>query len=335
MNAVTQGERRRIAVVIPAYQAAASIAAVIAGIPAWVETIIVVDDGSADETAETARGAGDPRVQVARHRENRGVGAAMATGYRLGLDAGAEVLVKMDADGQMDPEQLAGILEPVLSGRADYAKGNRFHSRNDLTAMPALRLLGNAALSFLTKLSSGAWHVFDPANGYTAIHRDALLALDRRRLHRRYFFESSMLVSLTVARAVIEDVPIPARYGSETSHLSVWRALVQFPLLHLRYAIWRFVKLYLLLDFNACSLLTLLGTPLMLFGLAQGAWVWYRSSVTATFASTGTVMLPTLAIIVGFQMLLHALLLDVGNAPRRPLQQRPRLAGGDADQGVG
>lgn len=315
-----------VAVVIPAYQAAGSIASVIAGIPERVRTIIVVDDGSTDDTAQAARGAGDRRVRVTSHPENQGVGAAMLTGYRIGLEAGADILVKMDADGQMDPRQLGAILEPVVAGRADYAKGNRFHSRNDLTGMPALRLLGNAALSFITKLSSGAWHVFDPANGYTAIHRDALRALDWHRVHRRYFFESSMLVSLTVARAVIEDVRIPAQYGQETSHLGIVRTLVEFPLLHLGYGLWRFVKLYVLLDFNACSLLTLLGAPLLLFGVVNGLYVWYRSSTTGDFASTGAVMLPTLAIIVGFQMLLHALLLDVGNPPRRPLQKSHRAA---------
>ena len=311
-----------IAVVIPAFQAARTIGDVIAGIPPLVRSIIVVDDASADDTSAAARSSGDPRLTVLRHEENRGVGGAMTTGYRAALELGADVAVKMDADGQMSPAALPALLEPVLAGRADYAKGNRFYSSLHLRKMPFLRAAGNAGLSFLTKLSSGAWHVFDPTNGFTAVHRAALELIDWRRVHPRYFFESSFLVNLTVARAVIEDVPLASRYGDERSHLSIGKALVQFPVLHLKYALWRFVKMYLVHDFNACSVMTLLGLPLVIFGLADGIAEWIRSRVRGIPATTGTVMIPTLAIILGFQMLLQALTLDIGNAPRFPLQRR-------------
>ncbi len=311
-----------IAVVIPSFRAELTIARVIQEIPARVRMVIVVDDASPDGTSDAARAVGDPRVVVIRHDGNRGVGGAMATGYREALARGADVVVKMDSDGQMDAGEMPRLLEPILSGRADYTKGNRFYSSAYLSSMPLLRMMGNAVLSFLTKLSSGAWHIFDPTNGYTAIHRDALSAMDVRRIHPRYFFESSMLALLTVARAAIEDVPMPSRYGTEKSHLGIGRTLVQFPFLHLRYFFWRILKRYFIHDFNAFSVFVLLGLPMVIVGLADGILVWIHSGRTGVPATTGTVMIPLLAIILGFQMLLHAVLIDVSNLPRMPIQRR-------------
>ncbi len=311
-----------VAVIIPAYRAERTIGGVIQDIPAFVRTVVVVDDASPDGTAEAARAAADPRVTVIRHEANRGVGGAMTTGYQAAIALGAEVVVKMDSDGQMDPAEMARLLEPILLGRADYAKGNRFYMSSYLSSMPVIRILGNAALSFLTKVSSGAWQVFDPTNGYTAIHRDVFSVIDVRRIHPRYFFESSMLALLTVGRAVIEDVPMPARYGAERSNLRIGRTLFQFPLLHLRYFIWRILKLYYLHDFTALSLFVLFGLPLVLFGLTDGILVWIHSGRTGVPATTGTVMIPILAIILGFQMLLHAVLLDISSVPRTPIQRR-------------
>ena len=318
--------RAKVAFVVPAYRAERTIAGVIRAAPPLVETIVVVDDASPDGTSQAARDAGDARVVVLRHDVNQGVGGAVATGYREALARGADVVVKVDADGQMSMEDLPRLLEPVLAGRADYAKGNRFSTSSHLEQMPAIRLFGNAALSFLVKSCSGAWHVFDPTNGYTAIHRRALEAIDLDRTDRRWFFESSMLVCANVARAVIEDVPMRARYAEEGSHLSIRRVLVQFPPRMVRMAAWRFLKQYLIHDFNATSVLVLLGLPTFLFGVVDGVLVWLHSARTGAFAPTGTVMIPVLATILGFQMLLHALMLDVGGAAKRPLQAGDRRA---------
>jgi glycosyltransferase involved in cell wall biosynthesis len=194
---------QRVAVVIPAYRAAESIERVLRGIPAWVDAIYVVEDASPDDTAARVRALDDPRVRLLIHERNRGVGAAMATGYRQALSDGADICVKMDADDQMDPSHLAALIEPLIAGRADYTKGNRFHDAEALRRMPVARQIGNAGLSFLVKAASGQWHIFDPTNGYTAIHRTALTALDLRRLHPRYFFECSMPIELRRLDAVI------------------------------------------------------------------------------------------------------------------------------------
>jgi dolichol-phosphate mannosyltransferase len=321
-------EGLRVAVIIPAYRAADTIGKVVTGIPAWVSAIYVVDDASQDETATRLRAVPDPRIQLIVHDVNRGVGGAMVTGYQRALHEGMDICVKMDADGQMDPEYLLALIEPLVSGRADYAKGNRFHDVQALRQMPGLRKIGNAGLSFLIKAASGQWHVFDPTNGYTAIHRAALTAIDLPQLHPRYFFESSMLILLRRHNAVVEDVRIPARYGEETSHLNVHRALVEFPWLFLRQGLQRILWQYFVADFNAVSLFLISGVPLVTYGLVFGLYHWIQSYSRNALTPTGTVMLAVLPLILGFQFLLQALVLDVQSVPRQPLQAGSRLRTG-------
>ena len=313
-------EDLRVAVVIPAYRAAESISNVVKGIPAWVDTIYVVDDASPDETRARVRAMADPRVRLLVHETNRGVGGAMVTGYRQALRDGMDICVKMDADDQMDPAYLPALIEALVSGRADYAKGNRFHDTKALREMPFIRKVGNAGLSFLIKAASGQWHVFDPTNGYTAIHRAALDALDLAKLHPRYFFESSMLIMLRRIAAVVEDVPMPARYGVTPSHLSVGRTVLEFPWLLLRHGLRRILWQYFVVDFNAVSLFLVSGVPLVGYGVLFGLYHWIDSYRRNVLTPTGTVMLAVLPLILGFQLLLQALVLDVQNAPRRPLQ---------------
>jgi len=314
----------RVAVIIPAYRAAATIEQVIAGIPDWVDTIYVVDDASPDGTDAHARAAADPRARVLHHGVNRGVGAAMVTGYREAMRDGIDICVKMDADNQMDPDYLEELIEPLLAGRADYAKGNRWHNSEALhpirQAMPRARFVGNAGLSFLIKAASGQWHIFDPTNGYTAIHRTALHAIDLGALHPRYFFESSMLIALRRVHAVVEDVRMPARYGAKTTHLSIARTLIEFLWLSLRGGLGRLNWQYFVEDFSAVSLFLLSGIPLVTFGIAFGAYHWIDSYHRNVLTPTGTVMLATLPLILGFELLLQALVLDVQNVPTKPLQ---------------
>ena len=323
-GAIVGAEGLRVAVIIPAYRATDTIAKVLGAIPALVDAIYVVDDASPDETGARVQAVADPRVRLLVHDVNRGVGGAMVTGYRQALADGVDICVKMDADDQMDPAYLPLLIEPLVAGRADYTKGNRFHDTDALRQMPLVRKVGNAGLSFLIKAASGQWHVFDPTNGYTAMHRAALGALDLQQLHPRFFFESSMLIQLQRVGAVVEDVPIPARYGAETSHLSVTRTLLDFPLRLARHGLRRILRQYLVLDFNVVSLLLVSGIPLVTFGVAFGMYHWIDSYRRNVLTSTGTVMLAVLPLILGFQLLLQALMLDVQNAPRNPLQARPR-----------
>lgn len=320
-------EGLRVAVIIPAYRAAETIEKVLRGMPPWVDAIYVVDDASEDETSARVRAQEDTRIHLLTHKDNLGVGGAMVTGYRQALLQKMDICVKIDADGQMDPAYLPDLIQPLALGRADYSKGNRFHDTGPLKQMPLIRLLGNAVLSFLIKTASGQWHLFDPTNGYTAIHRTALMTLDLHKVHPRYFFESSMLILLGKIGAVVEDVPMPARYTGERSNLSVTRAVIEFPWQVLRYGLQRMLWRYFILDFTAVSLFLACGIPLVAFGTVFGIYHWTSSYLRNALTPTGTIMLAVLPLILGFQLLLQALVLDVQNVPRQPLQMRKPHAG--------
>jgi dolichol-phosphate mannosyltransferase len=310
-------EPAHIAVIVPCYNEAAHIAGVVAGLPALVRTVIVVDDHSSDATPEALAAIRDPRVVAIRHERNTGVGGAMLTGYREALRCGADICVKMDGDGQMSPDDLPALLRPLLDGEADYAKGNRFQDLDALARMPRLRLIGNGVLSFLTKLVSGYWSIFDPTNGYTAIRRATLAALPVAKIQRQFFFETSMLVELNITGAVVRDVVMPARYGDERSSLRVGAVLRQFPPLLVLGLTRRFFWRYMIRDFNVLTLCVLAGLPALVFGAGFGAYHWWKSIVSGVPATAGTTILSALPIILGFQCLLVAFILDVLYQPSR------------------
>jgi dolichol-phosphate mannosyltransferase len=334
MSPVDAAGSPRIAVVIPCYRVRAHVLQVIASIGPEVGWIFAVDDACPEQSGAWIRArCDDPRVRVIEHDINQGVGGATLTGYRHALNSCADVVVKLDGDGQMDPALLRLFASPLLSGHADYAKGNRFHRIGFLRGMPWVRLGGNAALSFLTKLSSGYWQIVDPTNGYTAVRTEVLRELELHRISRRYFFESDLLYHLNQVRAVVVDVPMQARYEDETSSLSPARMLLPFLAGHLRNTVRRMLYSYLVRGFSPASVELLLGTALILGGTAFGVWRWWISAGTGVPATAGTVMAAALPVIVGTQMLLSWLNFDVASEPRQPvhrlLADEQALRGGD------
>ena len=307
---------RRVAVVIPAYDVAAQIAGVIGGVPAFVDDLIVVDDAARDPTAAIVAGLRDPRVSLVRHERNRGVGAAVVTGFRAALERGADLVVQVDGDGQMDPEQLPALLEPIVSEGCAYAKGNRFLHVEALRAMPRARLVGNFVLTFLTKLASGYWHVFDFVNGYLAIDAAVLRRIPLERLAKRYFFESDLLIHLNVLRARVRDVYMPARYGDEVSAMRLSRVLFTFPLFLARGFWYRVYERHVLREFSPVAVFWVLGALLLTWGTVFGAATWIASIALGRAATTGTVMLAVLPFILGFQLVLQAILTEIGESPR-------------------
>lgn len=308
-----------IAVVIPCYNVEHHVEDVVCSVPDFVETIITVDDCSTDRTAEKLQELSDPRLTVVRHDQNQGVGGAVCTGYRIALEREAEICVKMDGDGQMDPAFIPDLVAPLIRGEADYTKGNRFHHVEELKAMPTLRLLGNGVLSFAIKLVSGYWSIFDPTNGFTAIRRDGLRRISLNRFADRYFFETSVLTELNIEGAVVQDVEMPARYGDEPSSLRIRSILSSFPFLMTRALARRFFWRYLVGDFNALTLCVLVGIPFLLFGAVFGGYHWIQSIQTGNPATAGTVFVAALPIILGFQSILVALVLDMLYQPSVPL----------------
>lgn len=305
--------------VIPCYKVKAHILKVLAKTPAWVEGIVCVDDacphGSGDFIREHAR---DPRVVVVTLPKNLGVGGATMAGYREAESRGAQVLVKVDGDDQMDLTYAAHMVAPILLGEADYAKGNRFTSISDLQEMPIQRVLGNAALSFAAKLSTGYWNIFDPTNGFTAIDAQVARVVMRKRVSRRFFFETDLLYHLGTLRAVVRDVPIPARHADEISNLRISAIVGPFALKHLRNFFQRVLGQYYVRDFNVASLELVSGLFLLLFGAGYAAH-YIATRVPGQTASAGVVMAAALPLFLGAQLLLQAINFDVLNVPTRPI----------------
>jgi dolichol-phosphate mannosyltransferase len=319
LTAPTTSEQRYagVAIIIPCFRVEAHIAAVIRSIPAHFATIVCVDDASPDETARIIQELGDSRVALVRHAANRGVGGAMKTGYAEAMRRGADVCVKMDGDGQMSAEDIDDLVAPLLEGWADYAKGNRFVDLKALQRMPTTRLIGNALLSFASKLASGYWNMLDVSNGFTAIRSSLLRRMDLNRVSERYFFETSMLIELNILRAATVDVEMPARYGDEISSLRVSRVIATFPGLLIRGLARRFFWRYLIEEFSVVSVCALIGVPMFLFGVIFGASRWLGVVQSGIPATAGTVFVAALPIILGFQLLLAAVMLDVLSSPTR------------------
>ena len=307
-----------LAVVVPCFNVEKEISGVIRTLPEWVAEIIAVDDRSSDGTlAVLGRLAReDPRLRVLARESNGGVGAAMVTGYRAALEGRADFIVKMDGDGQMDSAELARLLQPLVEGRADYAKGNRFRHVKDLGRMPRVRLIGNIALTLMTKLVSGYWRVFDSQNGFTAISRGALETLPLDLLDRSYAFENSVLSLLNIEDRPVADVPMPAVYGDERSGVSVTRVLLSFPPRFAVMLLRRLFLKYVVYDVSPISIYAACGSLLLGFGTGFGGYHWWQSIRTGVVATTGTSVVALLTFLMGYILVLQAVNLDIAQSPR-------------------
>jgi dolichol-phosphate mannosyltransferase len=313
----------KIHVVIPAYRVERHIVALIGRIGPEIEKIWVVDDACPNSSGDLVKKqVKDKRVSVILNPENLGVGGAVVAGYKEALEAGAEVVVKLDGDGQMHPEDIPTLVRPIELGEADYAKGNRFDSLDDLYLMPRIRIFGNAVLSLWSKLSSGYWGVTDPTNGFTAIHRAALTKIDLDKLSKRYFFESDMLFRLNIAGAVVEDAALPARYGDEKSNLKIRKVLVEFPIKYTRNLLKRIFYRYYLREWSIASFELPLGLGLGIFGAWFGLSSFFAAAEAGRTTTAGQATIASLAIILGVQLMLSFLAYDIQSEPRIPKQKR-------------
>jgi dolichol-phosphate mannosyltransferase len=308
----------QIAVVIPCYRVARHILDVISRVGPECTHIYVIDDGCPEHSGDIVETrCADPRVRVIRHGDNQGVGAAVITGYRAALAGGALIIAKIDGDGQMAPELLRAFVDPILAGQADYTKGNRFYDLANIQRMPATRTIGNAALSFMAKLSCGYWDLFDPTNGYTAIHANIACHLPYEKISRRYFFETDVLFRLGTIRAVVVDIPMDAQYGDESSNLRVSRVFGEFVYKHTRNTVKRIFYNYFLRDFTIASVELVVGLALFAFGATYGVVHWVGSAHDGVATPPGTVMLSALPVLMGLQLLLAFIGYDVAATPRR------------------
>ncbi|WNK01301.1 glycosyltransferase family 2 protein [Thalassospiraceae bacterium LMO-JJ14] len=313
-------EAMRIAAVVPCYRETNHILTVLKAIGPEVTSIYVVDDACPDDTGEyVTDNVNDPRIKVLHNPANMGVGGATVTGYKAALDEGADIIVKLDGDGQMDPALIPKLIDPIRNHEADYAKGNRLHRRDSARGMPVVRLLGNVGLTLMSKLSSGYWDIMDPTNGFTAIHANVAKDLPLDDIAKDFFFESDMLYHLSELKAVVRDVAMRAQYGEETSHLVVHRIFWPFIKGHTRNTWRRLIDTYFVREINMASLELMLGALLLPAGSAYGAFHWWRSITTGVPATAGTVILSAMPIIVGVQLLLAFIGHDTRRQPTRPV----------------
>lgn len=312
----------RIAVAIPCYKVTQHVLGVIAAIGPEVEVIYAVDDACPDGSGRFIEANNcDPRVRVLYNAENRGVGGAIIAAYRAAIASDLDIVVKIDGDGQMDPRLLPKFIRPILRGEADYTKGNRFFRPESVQDMPPVRLFGNAVLSFITKLSCGYWNIMDPTNGYTAARTCVLAELPLDKLEQRYFFETDMLFRLNTLRAVVKDVPMDSVYADEESNLKIGKVLPEFLRKHASRLWRRYVYSYLVRDFNVGTLYSICGTLLFIAGGVFGVLEWLDSARSHNPATSGTVMLAALPVLIGIQCLIAFLHYDVGNLPTEPLSK--------------
>lgn len=306
---------KKICVVTPAYNEGELVLKVIETMPEYVDHIVIVDDASADNTYNFAKSSTDSRVTVIRHEKNQGVGGAIMTGHAKMLEIGDDISVVMAGDAQMDPAYLPALLDPIIESGYDFAKGNRFLTKDSLKGMPAYRVFGNIVLTFMTKFASGYWHIFDPQNGYTAISSRAIKLLDFSKIHKRYPFENDLLTNLNIYNVRVRDVSIPALYGDEQSHIKLHKVIPSLILALVSGYFRRITQKYVLRSFSPVALFLLAGSLLFMWGLLFGLFV-VISTIGPPVASTGTVMLSVLPLLVGFELLLQAIVLDINESPR-------------------
>ena len=311
----------KIAVIIPSYRVTKHIQKVIDETPSCVKKIYVVDDNCPDHSGKfVEKNISDPRVKVLYHDKNQGVGGATLTGMLQAQEDHFDIFVKVDGDGQIPPILIPGLVSPIEDKKADFVKGNRFFNPQDLNQMPLARLLGNSFLSLLTKLTSGYWKVSDPTNGFIAIHKSSFAILNPNKLSKRYFFETDLLYRLSLQRSVIKEIPMKAIYADEKSNMSLIKVALEFPFKHLKRIIKRVIYQYILRDFNIATLTLVKGLLLLSFGIVFGGYHWLKSLTTGVIASSGTVMIAALSIILGLQLFMFFLQYDIQNTPTDPIQ---------------
>jgi glycosyltransferase involved in cell wall biosynthesis len=312
----------QIAVIIPCYKVKAHIVELLSKFGQNISRIYLVDDRCPEKSGKFVQeNCTDPRVKVIFNEKNLGVGGAVKRGFQEAAQDGFTYLVKVDGDGQMDPADIQTLIKPLQDGHADYVKANRFFNPRYLRGMPPIRLFGNGVLSFLTKLSSGYWHLMDPTNGFIAIHSKVFMLLEHEKIENRYFFETDMLYRLHLLGAVVQDVPIPARYSDEESNLKISNTIVSFTVKHMLRMVKRVVYDYFVRDFNVGSAQLVFGLSTFSFGMTYGLYHWLLGALHNRPSETGTIIIAFLLTIVGFQLLLSALHYDISNRFTNPIHK--------------
>jgi len=309
-----------VAVVIPAYRVRGQVLKVVQSLIGKVGLICVIDDDCPEESGDyLAKHLSNDSVHILYNARNLGVGGSVKKGFGYCLDQGAQIIVKMDGDGQMSSEDIPKLVEPIRMYQADYTKGNRFFSVESMKRMPRVRLIGNILLSGMSKAASGYWNILDPNNGFVAIDSRVLRALNLQRVSERYFFESDMLFQLNLIRAKVLDVPMMSQYGDEKSSLSLLKSSLEFPIKHLRNFVRRVAMTYFVRDFSVVSLQLLLGLGSLISGIIYGLIKYKISQSLGIETHQGSLIVFLLLVISGTQLLISFANFDLNNVPRKTI----------------
>ena len=309
----------KLSVVIPYYNAAEHIVKVVKDLPITISDVIIVNDKSPDvlpiEILKQEK-KNNTRLHILENDINLGVGGATKKGFLFAVEKGFDIVVKVDADGQMDTSYLPQMIQPIIDKKAHICKGNRFKKTKELKRMPFVRRFGNLGISFLAKIATGYWNNFDPTNGFLAIKTEVLKDVDFENLSNRYFFETSLLSEFYFNDVIVKDISMPAIYADEESSMKVWKMPFVFSINLFKLFVKRILKSYFLFDFNIGSIYLIFGKLLFGFGLIFGCINWYHYSNLNIPTPTGTIMIATISLILGFQLLLQFLQYDILKAPK-------------------
>lgn len=309
-----------IGVVVPAYNEEQLIEKTIKSIPRYVKKIYIVDDCSTDNTPKIIKSLNSSRVLYVRHEKNRGVGAAIVTGYKLALGDDIDVIAVMAGDNQMDPEQLPRLILPIIENKADYTKGNRLINKNFLHGMSKWRFFGNVVLTMITKIGSGYWHITDPQNGYTVISRKALERIDLDSIYHYYGYCNDILIKMNTIGMIVEDIAMPSRYGDEKSKIKYGRYMIKVAPMIFKGFLWRLKTKYMILDFHPLVFFYFASMLLLPFGILFSLWILYQKIYHNT-VSPNYPLLAAFTTLMGLLLLLFAMFfdMDVNNNTRRVL----------------
>jgi glycosyltransferase involved in cell wall biosynthesis len=301
-----------VGVVVPAYNEESLIGATLSGIPEYIDHVYVINDGSLDNTLEVIKDyqSRDSRIVIINHENNQGVGAAIVSGYKNALEDEVEITLVMGGDNQMDPKYIPVLLDPIVSGQADYTKGNRLMSKEFRKGMSRYRTLGNMILTFLTKIASGYWHIIDPQNGYTAINLKALETIDLDSVFTYYGYCNDLLVKLNVYGFKVVDVQMPAKYGDEKSKIKYGEYIIKVSKMLLNNFFWRLKMKYVVLSFNPVIFFYLMGMIITPISILFGGYSLYYKFILGQDLFI-RLALSMLLFIIGIQFLFFAMLFDM------------------------
>ena len=303
----------KISVIIPAYNEGKLIELTLSSIPEYIDEIIVVDDGSTDDTYKKIIKKYNKRLIPIRHQKNKGVGAAIVSGYKEFLKGTSTIAVVMAGDNQMDPDDLPFLLNPICDKKCDYIKGNRLYYSGSFKKMPLIRFLGNTILTLLTKIASGYWHLVDFQCGYTAIRKTVLRKINLGTVYQKYGFPNDFLIKLNCLNAKVIDVPVHPVYAQEQSGIRFWNFIPGVFFLLFKGFFMRLWKKNVLYDFHPLVLLYLFGILLTTLGISLGIWILILKFFYDSIATYATIILCALFLITGIQSLLFAMMFDMLN----------------------